>query len=85
LKASEDDFLTKLKDVIAKRVTEAPTESTKRLKALTFEVGLDLGDEMIPVDGLERLTFKEENTHEAVDATYTHEQGVVTLVDFWVN
>ena len=39
---------------------------------------------MIPVEGLERITFKDDNTTEAVDATYNHESGFVTLVDFWV-
>lgn len=38
---------------------------------------------MVSVEGLERLTFKEDNTVEVTDVTYNHEQGFVTLVDFW--
>jgi len=53
------------------------------LSEFTLETGLDIGDPMVPVEGLERLTFKEDNTVDAVDATYNHEAGVVTLVDFW--
>jgi hypothetical protein len=39
---------------------------------------------MVPVDGVEKLTFKDDNTVETTDATYNHESGIVTLIDIWV-
>ena len=54
------------------------------LKNFKLEITFDIGDKMVNITGLEHLKFKEDGSFECTDKDYKHDEGCVTLLDFWV-
>ena len=73
------------KEEVKRKVDESSSKDLSYLLDFKYQVGLDVGDDMIEVNGLEKFILKGEAVYEVVDINFIPEKGVLILIDFWVS
>jgi hypothetical protein len=80
----QDKFEQLKAESVTKLIEDGQDQLAERLNKFTFNVGRNLGDKMIPIVDVKRLSFDGDGRPKEEPSEYRYEEGVVNILLFWV-